>query len=303
MEGIAKYYRISVVPVNDAGSPVGTPTLLDAAVSWSRWVFVGSDWVTTSELLSANPADVAGQQGLIRIPYWSSGNSWLSSQYHQVWNTPLFAHGKYLLVVELFDAAADRIKPNSAPALEPGIAKAFQFRRWNPANSTASENVPFADLAHVFWIDNVPVHGAIVDIRKNGIASSAECQFITGSGPGDTTTTVSIGFRAYHPHGVSDPTNTFMRRYDVTWTRGLNGPSRSFASGTADVGEPPATVAESNTWTIAQLLGPFPPFASAGQKCTFAVHLAVQAKHYNGSGRISGYDYHELASFAVSLDP
>jgi hypothetical protein len=29
------------------------------------------------------------------------------------------------------------------------------------------------------------------------------------------------------------------------------------------------------------------------------VHLHVQAKHFTGSGRIDGYDYHEQASFAL----
>jgi len=285
--------------VNNAGSPSGPVTYLDAAVSWSRWIFNGADWVTTSDLLSTNPADVGGQAALIRIPYWSGGNYWLSSQYHQVWNTTLFAHRRFLLVVELFDAAANRIKPNGAPAAEPGAAKAFQFRRWDPDDSTASQNVPYADLAHVFWVDNVTVQGDIVDIRKDGVASSEECQFISGP----DSTTVSIGFRAYHDHGVSNPANTFMQRYDLTWKRGLNGPSGGFASGTADVGEPPAAVAASPTLTIAQLLGPWPGFPTTHQKCTFSVHLAVAAKHFTGSGRISGYDYHESASFALSSDP
>ncbi|MGH2400607.1 MAG: hypothetical protein ACRDF6_12280, partial [bacterium] len=86
MEPIARYYRLSVVPVNNSGAPAGAVTILDAPVAWSRFVFVGGDWVTTSDVLTANPADVSGQQGLHRIPYWSGGNYWLSGQYHQVWN-------------------------------------------------------------------------------------------------------------------------------------------------------------------------------------------------------------------------
>jgi hypothetical protein len=303
MQPIATYYRLSVVPVADTGLPSGGVTILDAPVTWSRFVLVGGEWVVTSELLSANPASVGGQQGLARIPYWSGGNHWLSSQYHQTWNTSLFADGKYLVVLELFDSGGARIKPNAAPASDPGAARPFQFRRWRFNDTSATDNVPFADAAHAFWVDNTPVQGAIVDIRKDDIANTAQCQFVSGV----ATTDVSVGFRAYHAHGVSNPANTFMYQYSLTWTRGLNGPSGSFAAGSADVGEPPAVPAESNVLDLGYLLGPFgppPPHPNhhpAQQKCTFALHLHVAAKHFNGGGRLSGFDYHETASFALSL--
>jgi len=299
MQPVATYYRLSVVPVADTGVPSGAVTILDSPVAWDRFILVGSDWVTTSELLSASPATVGGQQGLVRIPYWSGGNYWLTGQYHQVWNTALFAPGKYLVLLELFDAGAARIKPSSAPPANPGTARPFEFRRWRFNNTSATDNVPFADVAHVFWIDNTVVQGDIVDFWKNSVANTAECQFISGPG----TTTVAVGFRAYHIRGVSDPTNTFMSSYSLTWTRGLNGPSGSFASGTSDVGEPPALPHVSSSLTSAFLLGPFPPaFPTSHQRCTFSVHLHVAAKHFNGSSRLSGYDYHETASFALSIE-
>jgi hypothetical protein len=90
-----------------------------------------------------------------------------------------------------------------------------------------------------------------------------------------------------------------MASYSLTWQRGLNGPSGWFASGTADVGE--SGVQESNPQTISQLLGAYPPHFPAHTRCTFSVHLHVVAKHFTGSGRIDWYDYHETASFAVSL--
>ena len=293
LEPIAKYYRVSVVAVNDAGTPTGSVTILKDSVTWNRFEFVGSDWVSVPELLSMLPADVGGQEGLNRIPYWSGGKYWLSSQYHQIWNTNLFADGKYLVVVEVFDGAASRIKP--AGAVGPGTAAGFQLRRWDTDTHTA--NVAFADLAHVFWIDNTPVGGDIVDIRKDGIANTDECQFISGT----NGTTISIGFRAYHVHGVSDPTNTFMASYGVTWQRGLNGPSGVFETGTSDVGEPPALPHASSALTVGFLLGPFPPSFPAQQKCTFSAQLHVNAKHFTGGGRISWYDYDETASFALSL--
>lgn len=299
MEPIAKYYRLSVVRVDNNGNPVGSPTILDAPVSWNRFVFVGGEWKVTAESLVANPADVGGQIGVYRIPYWSGGTNWLSGQYHQVWNTTLFSPGRYMLVLELFDASGSRIKPNSAPASDPGIARNFQFRRWRFGDANSTDNVPFSDVVSVFWIDNTPVQGDIVDIRRNGIPSSEECQFISGT----EGTTVSVGFRAYHSRGVTNPTNTFMMSYSLRWQRGLNGPSGSFASGTADVGEPPALPHPSNSLTIGQLLGPWPGFPTSHTRCTFAVYLHVRAKHFTGSSRIDGYDYHEQASFALEQTP
>lgn len=299
MEPIAKYYRLSVVAVDSSGAPAGSVTILDAPVAWNRFVFVGGEWKVTAEGLTANPADVGGQVGLNRIPYWSGGNYWLSGQYHQVWNTTLFNPGRYMLVLELFDASGNRIKPSSAPASDPGNARNFQFRRWRQGDPNSTDNVPFADVVSVFWIDNTPVQGDIVDIRRNGVPSSEECQFISGP----DSTTVSVGFRAYHQRGVSNPNNTFMMSYSLTWRRGLNGPSGTFAAGTADVGEPPAPPQASSAPTIQQLLGPFPGFPTTHTRCTFSVLLHVRAKHFTGSSRIEGYDYYEQASFALEQTP
>jgi hypothetical protein len=72
------------------------------------------------------------------------------------------------------------------------------------------------------------------------------------------------------------------------------------------VGEPPGGPAVSAPLSSGFLLGPFPPPPAvevfpAHQRCTFALHLHVAAKHFNGSSRLSGYDYHETASFALSI--
>ena len=302
LEGTVVYYRFKVVAVNAAGAAVGTPDILDAPVAWSRFVTVPGDVVTTSTGLAANPADVGGQEGLFTVPYWSGGMNWLSGQYHQTWNTTDQADGNYLLVLELFGPGGARIKPNGAPAGDPGAARAFQFRRWEAPGDTA--NVPFADCAHVFRINNTHVVGDIVDLRKDHIASGDECQFMSGPG----ATTFSAGFRAYHEDGVTTgggpgDTNSFMRAYSLTWQRGLNGPSGTVEAGTADKGE--LAVAESNALAFSYLLGPFPnpsppPLLFPAQtRCTFSIHLHVDAKHHNGGSFIDAYDYHETASFAL----
>ncbi|TFU06069.1 hypothetical protein EUV02_03370 [Polymorphobacter arshaanensis] len=297
LEGTVAYYRFKVVPVDDTGNPVGSPTTLDSPVSWSRYIVVPGDIVTTSTSLAALPADVGGEIGLFAVPYWSS-MMWLSGQYHQVWDTTKFADGRYMLTIELFGPNGVRIKPGGAPASDPGTAKPFQFRVWEAPDDTA--NVPFADCAHVFWINNTPVVGDIVDLRKDSVANADECQFMSGP----VGTKFSVGFRAYHVGGVTTgggpgDTNSFMASYNLTWQRGLNGPSGLIESGTADQGE--LVVEPSNQLNFEYLLGAFPPLHSAHTRCSFSVHLHVDAKHHNGGAFIDAYDYHETASFALQL--
>jgi hypothetical protein len=283
LNGTVAFYRLSVMPVNANGSPSGPARPLNAPVAWSRFVFVGGEWVVQGD--SLGPVTQGGEANLFRVPYWAGGLNWLSGQFHQGWNTGDDPNGRHMLVLELFDPAGARIKPTGAAG--PGTAKPFQFRCWS--SDTVTHNVPFADCAHIFWVDNIPVVGDIVDLRKNGAANSDECQFMKGPG----TDQFSIGYRAYHVNGVSN-SNSFMYYHAISWQRGLNGPTGSLApavSATTDAGEggPPA---QSGSESFVNMLG-------MHTKCTFSVHLAVHAKHWNGGSRISGYDYHETASFAL----
>ena len=300
LDGIVVFYRIKAVPINAAGNPAGAPVTLAGPVSWQRFITVNGQVVTTTTSLAVAPADVGGEVGLYRMPYWSGGMDWLAGQYHQIWDTtaPDFPNGKYLLLLELFGPGGARIKPAGAPAGDPGTARPFQFRRWTAPTITA--NVPFADCGHVFWINNRKVTGDIVDLRKNGLPSTNECQFMSGPG----TTTFSVGFRAFHLEGVTTggglgDTNSFMASYALTWQRGLNGPSGTIETGTADQGE--LATEASNTLLFSLLLGAFPPTHSAHNRCTFSVHLHVDAKHTNGGGFIDAYDYDETASFALEI--
>ncbi|MBK9946344.1 MAG: hypothetical protein IPP12_04040 [Nitrospira sp.] len=302
LEPIVKYYRLKVFPVNDTGSPVGQPIVLNSSVTWDKLVDIPGDVVRAPETLG--PVPVGAENDLFKVPYWSSpDHRYLSGQFHQVWNTaqPLFPDGKYMLVIEVFDGAGNRIKPNGAAG--PGTAHPFQFRRWSSTVDT--DPVPYADAAHVFWIDNTPVGGDIVDLRKNGSINTAECQFMT-----DTAgSTFAIGFRAFHAHGVehagNGDDNSFMWHYDITWQRGLNGntgtlgPAPSGGTNHTDVGETGGAVT-SGSETFETMLTKTPP-GLVLPKCTFSVTLRVYAKHYTGSSRIQSYDYHETASFALEI--
>jgi hypothetical protein len=305
LEPIVKFYRMSVIAVDDAGQPVGSPIVLGDTVTWDKLVDVPGDVVRMPETLG--PQAVGAETNLFAVPYWSSPNHrYLSGQFHQVWNTAAaqFSDRRYMLVVEVFDAAGGRIKPNGATG--PGTAQAFQFRRWSSSSDT--DPVPYADLAHVFWIDNTPVGGDIVDLRRNGVVNTAECQFMSGPG----TTTFAIGFRAYHAHGVEHAGNgdddSFMWHYAIGWQRGLNGstgslgPAPSGGTNHTDVGETGGAVS-SGSETFQTMLTKTNPDGTTTvlSKCTFSVSLHVYAKHFTGAGRITAYDYHETASFALEI--
>lgn len=296
LESIVKYYRLKAVAMNESGNPVGSPVILDSSVTWDKLVNDGDDIVRTPETLG--PLNVGDKNDLFKVPYWSSpDHRYLSGQYHQVWNTAQtpFNDGKYMLILEVFDNSGNLIKPTGAAGT--GSEKEFQFRRWVSPSDT--DPVPFADMAHVFWIDNTPVGADLVDFRQNGNPNTDECQFMTGT----ESNTFAVGFRAYHVNGVENAgngdSNSFMWKYSIRWQRGLNGDTGTLgpapAGGTnhTDVGETGGPVS-SGTATFGSLLGEH-------SKCTFSVTLRVHAKHFTGRSRISGYDYHETASFALEV--
>lgn len=296
LESIVAYYRLKVYPVGDDGVPVGSPIVLNDTVTWDKLVDIPGDVIRVPETLGPTP--VGAENDLFKVPYWKSpDHRYLSGQFHQVWNTALsqFPNGKYLLSIEVFDALGNRIQPNGATGSY--LEQNFQFRRWMSAADT--DPIPFADAAHVFWIDNQPVGGDIVDLRQDGSANTAECQFMTGP----AASTFAIGFRAFHVNGVEDTglsdDNSFMWHYTINWQRGLNGATGALGfapsggSNHTDVGENGVAVA-SGSETFGFMLG-------GHAKCTFSVTLHVYAKHFTGSGRISSYDYHETASFALEV--
>lgn len=301
------YYRLKVGKVDGSGQPIGAFQTLKGGVPWQRY----DGTKATTEDLAAPPSDVGGQEGLYKFPYEGDGKNWFWVDYHQHWNTALFdpdgsdpaetvLNGKFMVVLEVFGPGGVRIKPNGATG--PGNPEAFQFRRWIDAVDTA--NVPYADCAHIFWVNNRAVVADIVDLRNTGIENDAECQFMSGN----PNSTFSIGFKAYHDEGVTtklDPIddNSFMRQFGISWQRGLNGPSGPLDSGVADEGE--VTLAVSDSRTFGYLLG---PFIVNGQpsgphtKCTFSVHLGVHGKHHAGSGFLDGYfSRYETASFALDM--
>lgn len=299
LDGTAVYYRLSTVAVDAAGNAVGAPAPLPGGVSWSYFTNVGGNWVVLSKSLDAPPATVGGKVGLHRIPYNKlsladpdpNREFWLSDQYHGVWSTATGSvpNGRYMLVIEVFDGAGNQIKPNSAPAAEPGAARPFELRRWTSTLVTA--NIPHSDAAHAFWINNTPVSADLVDLRQNGNPNTASCQFMQGD---PVTDFFSVGFKAYHNDTPSHPTFSFLYNWALSWERGLNPPPGGYGtldSGTTEQGSG-STVAQSAQLSFGAMLGGEPA-------CSFSVTLAARGKHFNGDSRIWQYDYWETAAFAL----
>ncbi|MFL6780036.1 MAG: hypothetical protein ACJ8E8_13495, partial [Sphingomicrobium sp.] len=282
LQPIAKYYRLSVVPVNATGSPVGTPQALKTPISWA-WkdssISEGSD--------NLGPHTKGTESNLYWIPYGKAVDplayhDWLPGQAHQIWDTAhapdgdLASSGRYMLILEVFDNNGVKVRPNNATP-GPGTKKNFTFLRWEDATQT--QPVPYSDCAHIFWTDQEPVIGDIVDLRKNGQGNIAECQYMNG----DASDQFSIGYKAFHVNGISD-SNSFMRWHSISWQRGLNGDTGTLApetSPTTNAGE--FGVAQSGSATFGEMLD-----EDENVKCTFSVTLDVVSKHFNGASFLYG---------------
>jgi hypothetical protein len=296
----AKYYRLSILPVDANGNVASgeTPTFLPnpmAALSWLKFVYVGGKADVQGQILGpVDPSTVGGNVGLFEIPYREDA-LWLEGQFHGYWDTRLDTNGRYLLAVEVFNAAGQRLTPGVAAGGD--VHANFDYLKWlKEKGSGSTSKVAFAKLQHLFWIDNLPVMADIVDLRKNGFAYGDECQFMTGL----SDTKFSVGFRAFHPTVDSTlPPETFMYYYTLWWHRGLNGPNATIETGGANkpsnsIADPPA---ESNSQKFANMLDS----SAVGAKCTFAVNLWVYAKHTNGSRRLHEYDRYDQAAFALEI--
>jgi hypothetical protein len=285
----AMYFRIQVAKADGFGNPVGTWAPL-ASMTWSTWKLN----TATPGSIALGPHSVGTENNLSKIPYDTGDplgpdEEWQDGQYHGIIPTTDLNNDRYLVMIEVFNAAGARLKPATAPAAEVGTVAPFTFRRWDVPASTVA--VPFAGLTHMMWWDNRKAVADIVDIRLNTVASSDECQFLEG-GP---LATVEIGYRAYHPQ---PGTPSFLHFHSLVITRGLNGPSWQVANlPGAEVGEggpPQASVAK----TLADLLGDEPP---GQQKCAFAVNLQSHVKTTNGAGTLTNLNAGETAAFAAEI--
>jgi hypothetical protein len=294
MKGLgANYFRISIVAADAQGNPApgATSKPLSSPVSWRRYVYVNGQVQVQGEGLGPHAlVDSNGvvQSGLYLIPYWDNAHQWLHGQFHHSWNTVIEDNGRYLVILEIFDSAGNRLRPIGAP--DEGIDTDFDFLRWtDPVNLTP---VRYASLMHVFWVDKQPCYADIEDLRLNGMQSTEECQFLTGNAESQ----FSAGFRAFHANGPSG--EPFMWYYTMWYHRGLDGPNRSIQI-SGENAPPALNVGPPEVSTVQTFLS----MLNTHEKCTFALNLRAYAKHTNGHERITGYDRSDQAAFALGIEP
>ena len=285
----ARYYRISITAANGAGAPVGTRHYYDAGVSWTKTVDLGSGPEVVSVALGPNAAPIGGENFLYEIPY-DEGIDWEGNQFHAHldttdprWSNPFVRH---LLTIEIFDATGQRMRPNGTPATgQPGteMTAPFTYQRKNAATGPL-DNVPYGALTHLFWWDNRPVVAKIVELVQDGVASTAECQFLVGTGTSD----FSINYRAYHQQEL------FHRHHAISWKRGLAGATGTILDpGIGNVGRPPDPPGPSPTTDFSVMLGPH-------TRCAFTVFLTILNKMTDGDD----LGYHHVtdsAAFALAI--
>ena len=306
----AVYYRLSIVAADANGAPAGgaTPAPITNAIAWLKFVALGGHYSVEAQPLGPNTKTLPGGTlvtGLYQIPY-DVDAFWLGGQYHQYLDTRTYANGRYLMVLEIFDKDGNRLRP--AGVTDAGTDAAFEFQRWlQETGPKSTATVPFGALTHILWIDNRPVYADIEDLRKNHVANTQECQFLTGPG----TTEFSVGFRAFHAataDAIPAP-QTFMDSFRLYYHRGLNGPTVLFETG--DANQPGTLLGGPAAESVPNVPAPPPPtppltFGSmlgANTKCTFAVNLEVYAKHTNGIRQLSEYNRYDEAAFALEITP
>ncbi len=293
----ARYYRTRVVRVDGNGQPLAGPGAVNFTItgnlSWRKYYNppgpddVGVQWVPLN-----NPV-INGIEGLYTIPFPDLVYPWLGGQWHAavvtdelVGGSPRMPNGRYLFLVDIFNAAGHRMIPNGSlePAAPGEVAAAFEYRRLDGPIDAAFSNtsvVPHRALANLFHVDNLSAYADIEAITHNGVDSNVNCQFLVGSA-GDT---VQLRYSAYQANG--------FQWYHQAWLKqGLTGP---------------VTYLPANTANVFSGLTPVLNFADllpgADKRCAFAATLRCHVRHTNGIGRISAYDREDVAAFALEISP
>jgi len=273
----AKYYRTRVIPLTGAG----VPKTLMSGLSWSRYHLIGASIDIVSQTLGPNT--IGAVSGLYEIPYHRPVEDWLGGQFHAyvATNDGSMPNGQYLFVVDVFDAAGNRLVPAGGPAAGAGeVATAFEYRRMAHVSVTPIPTTVVAQkaLPNLFLIDNTPCQGLITGLDQGGLQNQ-NCLSLSEVA-GDV---FAVRYYAYQPEH-------YMRDRYLTIKKGLFGIPNTFDSSTAEV---PLPGSDSSSLSIATLLG-------ADKQCSFTVTLVVDPKHWNGSDYVWNYRVIDPVAFALT---
>jgi hypothetical protein len=283
MQGIAMFFRVDVAPANTAGDPAGAWSPV-AVPAWTYWKIVGNTIVRDALSLSAGG-------GLFFIPYDGVApltnplEQWDDAQFHGVLDTGAIPNGKYLVRIQVFNAARAQIKPVGASGT--GNATGFKFGRWR-LQAGPPDDVPYSALTHLVWSNNQRAQARVEGVRLASATGSSTCQFLDGP----SGAAVSIDYRAYHEFAPGAGEPSFLQGWSLGVEKGINGGTPLTASGFPEQGKPPGAAASNSSSTLGSLLGTDP-------KCAFAVTVYAAVKTTDGSGRLQSLDGSTVAAFAA----
>lgn len=272
----AEYYRVNVTAADANGHPTGSVSPLQGGVAWYFYDYSTPSGSIQSQ--SLGPVTVNGEGGLYTIPY-RADRDWVWSA-HAFFDTTRFPPGRYLVMLEVFDQNAVKLRPTGSSG--PGTDANFQYRHWFQETGPL-QVVPYAALTHLFWCDNRPAVADIVDLRVGSASSMDDCQFLAGT----PATSFSVGYRAYHPNPM------FIYGHSMRWYRGLSGVNGLLESSDQNEGQFVLAVT-SEPVTFEDMLGP-----GSNHRCAFTANLNVTVKTTNGGGHLYNLDAHDQAAFAL----
>ena len=179
----AKYYRLTVQPADASGNPTGVPhRLAPPNNQWRKFRFTGGSIQVVPVPLAAGPV-ASGETDLWTIPYDGDlppNEEWLANQFHGQLDTSQFADGRFLLTLEVFNAAGQRLRPTGAAGA--GTDAAFLYHLWEQTGGIDTfPTVPFAGLTHMLWWDNRAGTGDIEGVEVTGSPTPVgTCLFLSG---------------------------------------------------------------------------------------------------------------------------
>ncbi len=275
LKDVATRYRVSVVAANPDGTAAGTPKPLNGAVTWRRYVTPAPGQVATVAVPLGPDGD-----GLFTIPYFADG-PWVGGRYHAYLDTTALPEGPYLVILELFGAAGNRVTPT---------ADGFTFRRW-VAKDAPFPAVTTNAMPHLFWWDNRRSVSEITGVSGGTATGTPTCQFIEGT----ATTPIRVHYRAYHPE------QRFQLNHVLYWWKGIGSALQSWPL------DDPATVPNESVVNIGQSGSPgqsqplsIGTLLGTQSACSFGLRSRTHVKTFNGSTTLDGLEGTDQAAFALS---
>lgn len=287
------YYRWSVAPEGSADW-----TYLKEPISHRYLTQIGTQFFIVPE--SLGPFNVGGKPSLFTVP--DPAKDWVALNRNDrafaVWNTALWdasqnryvpqvADGRYVLRLEMFDAAGNNLDPTTSGA-------GWMF--FLPTSAAVGGVWPVDNHPHVqsdgsvlfnLWVDNTDTTADIQSVGLSGVPTG-DCQFIEYENP--LTDMVEVTYVAYHK---LPPERDFLASYSLSGKRGVTGSVVDSLSSPTPA-QTPTTLSNTVNYLLREVNGKGPY-----TRCAFAAELHTYPRTRDGYSRIRQYEAHDTSAFAL----